>query len=370
MSVERQQPTVMQLVLSLEPGGTERLVIEIVKRLSEQFRMLVCCLDQQGDWAGELIDRGVPVVALHRRAGFRPSLGLQVARLAAAHNTSIVHCHHYSPFVYGRIASLMTRVGVVFTEHGRLSDAPPTLKRRLANRLFRQASAPVFAVSEALKQHVVAEGFTRVGVIYNGIDPGEPPGTVERAEVRRELDLADDDFVIGTTARLDPVKDLPTLVAAVAQMRSQSGRGTLVIVGDGPDRSVIEQSIRDHALAPHVRLTGYRQDARRLMAAFDVYANSSISEGVSLTILEAMAAVLPVAATGVGGTPEVVLDDVTGTLVAARNAGSMAAALASLADPERRRRLGEAGRRRVESAFSIDRMVQDYAREYTRLGVH
>ncbi len=352
MSVERQQPTVMQLVLSLEPGGTERLVIEIVKRLSEQFRMLVCCLDQQGDWAGELIDRGVPVVALHRRAGFRPSLGLQVARLAAAHNTSIVHCHHYSPFVYGRIASLMTRVGVVFTEHGRLSDAPPTLKRRLANRLFRQASAPVFAVSEALKQHVVAEGFTRVGVIYNGID------------------LADDDFVIGTTARLDPVKDLPTLVAAVAQMRSQSGRGTLVIVGDGPDRSVIEQSIRDHALAPHVRLTGYRQDARRLMAAFDVYANSSISEGVSLTILEAMAAVLPVAATGVGGTPEVVLDDVTGTLVAARNAGSMAAALASLADPERRRRLGEAGRRRVESAFSIDRMVQDYAREYTRLGVH
>ena len=115
-------------------------------------------------------------------------------------------------------------------------------------------------------------------------------------------------------------------------------------------------------------MLGYSAAVRQLLPGFDAYANSSISEGISLTILEAMAAALPVVATGVGGTPEVVVDGETGRLVSARSADAMAAAILELAQaPARARQMGIAGRARVERAFNIDRMVEDYAREYDRL---
>jgi glycosyltransferase involved in cell wall biosynthesis len=364
----------MQLVLNLAPGGTERLTIEIVNRLSDGFHMVVCCLDDEGGWAGELTDRGVLVVPLHRSAGFHPSLGLRVARLAARHNATVVHCHHYTPFVYGRIASALNRrLGLVFTEHGRLSDGPPQPKRKAANIVLSRLPGGMFAVSAALKRHMVAEGFPehRVGVIYNGIDPGSTPTADERRQARRLLGISEEAFLIGTAARLDTVKDLPTLIKAFATIRAHLPSASLLIVGDGDERPVLESEIRRLQLQRSVNLIGYRSDARRLFPAFDVYVNSSISEGVSLTILEAMAAALPVVATSVGGTPEVVCHGGTGLLVAARSPNAIADALLQLAcSPNRRRTLGSAGRTRVETVFTIDRMVADYAREYDRAGRH
>jgi glycosyltransferase involved in cell wall biosynthesis len=117
-----------------------------------------------------------------------------------------------------------------------------------------------------------------------------------------------------------------------------------------------------------VRFFGYSSAVRALLPGFDIYANSSISEGISLTILEAMTAAIPVVATRVGGTPEVVIDGTTGLMVPARSPEQMGDALAALAvSSPRRHALGQAGRARVESAFTIDRMVEDYAREYERL---
>ena len=126
----------MQLVLSLSPGGTERLVIEICKQLAERIEPTVCCLDESGAWARELESLGIPVVALGRRPGFQPALAKQVARLVTAHGIDVVHCHHYSPYVYGLMASLMTHAKLVFTEHGRLSDGEPSRKRQLINPLL------------------------------------------------------------------------------------------------------------------------------------------------------------------------------------------------------------------------------------------
>src|SRR4051812_16774442 len=130
MSLER--PGVLQVVLTLAPGGTERLVIQIVQQLSERFDMAVCCLDEPGAWADDLSRGGVPVTALHRAPGFHPSIAWRIAALARRHRASVLHCHHYSPFVYGRLAAMLVPgTRVVFTEHGRLSDAAPSGKRRV-----------------------------------------------------------------------------------------------------------------------------------------------------------------------------------------------------------------------------------------------
>jgi len=359
---------VLQVVLSLNPGGTERLVVELARRLHRQIPMAVCCLDEQGAWATELTSEGIPVEALHRPPGFVPRLSTAIARMAARHRATVAHCHHYSPFVYGGLSrAWRPATRVVYTEHGRLSDAPPSSKRRIANSVFSRVPSAVFAVSSELRDHLVEEGFSpaRAAVIYNGIDIGPLPCAAQRADIRRRLGVDDDAFVVGTIARLDPVKDLGTLIDAVGRLSGVPV--VLMIIGEGPERQSLEQQVARVGIADRVRFLGQRNDAREWLAGCDLYVNSSISEGVSLTILEAMAAGLPVVATRVGGTPEVV-DAASGRLIPARDSATLADTLVDLmTDTSRRCEMGRAARRRVETHFTLDRMVEEYRRVYERL---
>lgn len=370
-ATELSESRVLQVVLTLTPGGTERLVVELSKRLADRFGMAVCCLDGAGAWATELTSRGIDVVALNRQPGFRPSLGARLAEVAARYRAEVLHCHHYSPFVYGSLAALgRTPLHVVYTEHGRLSDGPPSTKRKIANQIFGRLPAQIYTVSDDLKRHLSAEGFSsdRVGVIYNGIDPQDPPSLAERNRARRTLQLPPDAFVVGSVGRLDRVKDVETLLDALVRVRVRRPDAVLVVVGDGPERHRLQAIARHYELGDTVRFTGHRDDVRQLLPAFDVFANSSISEGVSLTILEAMAAALPVIATRVGGTPEVVDEGVTGVLVPARLPGPLAHAIHHLAhQPARRQSLGAEGRRRVESQFGLDQMIGQYVAVYESL---
>jgi len=359
-------PAVLQVVLSLNPGGTERLVVELVRRLRSELSMAVCCLDEEGSWGEALKADQIEVTALARGAGFRPGLGHRIAQLAARHRANVIHCHHYSPFVYGCIARLWhPQSRVIFTEHGRLSDAPPSPKRRAANRLLSRSPHRVVTVSADLKRHLVAEGFQsdKVNVIHNGIDVGPLPDGETRARIRRELAVVDGTVVIGTVARLDPVKDLGTLIRAVAGQARQVPL-TLIVIGDGSERNRLEALTHELGAEMYVRFLGHREDARDLLAACDLYANSSISEGISLTILEAMAAGLAVVATRVGGSPEIV-DPTCGRLVPARDPEALGTALAGLARNEMlRKELGRAARVLVEKRFTLDRMVREYRDAY------
>ena len=362
-------PRVLQVVLSLNPGGTERLVVELARRLTRQIPMAVCCLDEEGDWASELTADDIPVTALRRASGFRPALSRAIAVVARQHGANVIHCHHYSPFVYSCFARFWRpECRVIFTEHGRLSDAAPSTKRRFANQVLKRLPRGVFTVSEDLRQHIIAEGFSpgAVSVIYNGIATGPPPDSATREQIRRTVGAADDTLVIGTIARLDPVKDLGTLIEATRQC-ARVVPTLLLIVGDGPERSQLEQFTSARGVEPYVRFLGHRDDARRWLAGCDAYVNSSISEGVSLTILEAMAAGLPVVATRVGGTPEV-LDPTCSRLVLPRDPNALAAALLELANqPAVRDRMGRAALTRVEALFTLERMVNAYRDVYHRV---
>jgi glycosyltransferase involved in cell wall biosynthesis len=357
----------MQLVLSLSPGGTERLVIELCRHLSGTIQSSVCCLDQRGEWAAELEALDIPVDSLSRQAGFHPTLAVELARILKERRIDVIHCHHYSPYVYGLLATVMhPRVRLVFTEHGRLSDAAPSRKRKIVNPLLARWPARLYAVSADLKRHMVAEGFPaqRLNVIYNGIDAGKRPTAPQREAARRALGVPQDAFVVGTVGRLDPVKNIPSLLRAFALLAREYPGARLVIVGDGPDRGALQAEVDSLGLGDTVVFTGYRSDVRAIMPAFDLYANTSTYEGVSLTILEAMASALPVVATNVGGNPEVVVDHETGRLVAGHDKAIAGALLELAGDPNQRHAMGNAGRWRVKRHFSIDRMVQQYAGVY------
>lgn len=357
----------MQLVLSLSAGGTERLVIEICRHLSADIDFTVCCLDEPGQWAAELGQLGIPVVSLARTPGFHPSLAIQVGRLLSSQRIDVVHCHHYSPYVYGLLATVLhPRVRLVFTEHGRLSDAPPSRKRRFVNPVLACWPGRVCAVSADLKQHMVAEGFParRIEVLHNGIEVGGRPRPWQRQAAREALGLSPRAFVVGTVGRLDPVKNLPVLLRAHAVLVAERPDAQLVLVGEGAERAALQAEARNLGIAGSVHFVGYRQDVRVLMSAFDVYVNCSTYEGVSLTILEAMASTLPVVATRVGGNAEVVVDHETGRLVPGYPR-ALAGALLDLArNPVGRHTMGEAGRWRVKRHFSMERMVRQYASAY------
>jgi glycosyltransferase involved in cell wall biosynthesis len=366
-----QRSHVLQIVLSLTPGGTERLVMEICRRTASEFRSTVCCLDDEGAWAAELRNEGIEVLALRRAPGFRPSVGRRIARIAEERGIRVAHCHQYSPFVYGRIASWHhPRLKLVYTEHGRLSDDPPSWKRRAVNPLLSRFDGAGVAVSHELRDYMISARFAadRLQVIHNGIDPGPRPSTDDRLAARRLLGIRDGRFVAMTVARLDPVKDLAGLLDAFARVRVHVPDACLVIVGDGPERARLERRAANADLGGSVVMTGYRSNVRALLPAADLYVSNSISEGISITILEAMAAAVPVVATSVGGTPEVLDGNVGGMLVPARAPERMAAAVTGLArDAARRASIGADGRRRVETAFTIDRMVGEYARIYRQL---
>ena len=358
----------MQVVLSLNPGGTERLVLALVRRLRTRFSMTVCCLEEPGLWAADLHAEGIAVHALRRTPGLHPALGKRIRDIARQVGAGVLHCHQYSPFVYGCLArALSPRLSIVFTEHGRLSDAPPSAKRRLVNPLISRFADRILSVSHDLRRHMVAEGLpaSRVEVVHNGVDV-EPPANRARDELRAELSLPAGAIAIVTVARLDPVKHLGAALEALTILR-RLHNVVLVIVGGGSEHEALRAQAIQLGVDDAVRWLGHRDDARAWLGGCDIYVNTSISEGISLTILEGMAAGLPAVVTAVGGTPEIV-DSTCGVLVPARDAAALADAIRPLAtDSALRERLGRAARERVLSQFTLDRMVDSYARMYEEL---
>ncbi|MGQ0721230.1 MAG: glycosyltransferase [Candidatus Eiseniibacteriota bacterium] len=359
---------VMQIALRLDPGGAERLIVDLARKLPPGYESLVCCLDSPGEWGAMLAAEGMPVFALQRESGFRPSVAWRIASLVRRHRVGVLHAHQYTPYVYGSLATMLAPgVRLVFTEHGRLSDAGPSSKRRLVNPWLARIPGARFAVCRELREFLIAEGFPArsLGVIYNGIDLGGRPEPAGRAPARARLSLPPDRFVIGTVARLDPVKDHAALLEACATIRAAVPSAHLVLVGDGPERAALERRAGELGVLEAVTFAGSRADARLLLPGFDLYVNSSRYEGVSLTIIEAMAAGLPVVATRVGGTPEVIDDGRTGVLVPPGDPSALAAAAVDLArDPSRRRLLAAAARDEAERRFALERMLEEYAAVY------
>jgi glycosyltransferase involved in cell wall biosynthesis len=243
-----------------------------------------------------------------------------------------------------------------------------------ANRLLLRRSDRVVAVGEAVRQALIHnEGIAadRVEVIYNGI-PLERfegrPTISKRAAIRAEIGLEPEDLVVVQVARLDYLKDHATAIRTIERVARRWPRARLVLVGDGPERGAIEDLVRQREMEGNVRLLGQRADVPRLLAASDIVLLTSISEGIPLTLIEAMAAGRPVMATRVGGVAEVVADGQTGLLAPAGDDAALAEHILHLADdPARRDQIGQSGRQRADNLFSECRMHDAYRRIYAAM---
>ncbi|MGD9946375.1 MAG: glycosyltransferase [Burkholderiaceae bacterium] len=366
------RPRLAYVVNSLNPGGTERLVVDMSRAFSRDFDVEVLCLDEPGEWAGPLRDGGIPVHCLWRQGGLDLSMPVRLARHFRRTRPDIVHAHQCTPWFYAALARLLfPGPRLLLEEHGRFYPEADKLLRRLVNRLLiRPLTHRFVAVSADIRERLVRyEGLehSRIEVIYNGVRPPPAMDPAARARLRAELGFGEQDFVVGTVGRFDPIKNLPMLVAALAGVRQRHPDVRGLLVGDGPERGRIQRLAADRG--DHgIVFTGHRDDARRLVQCMDLFVLASLSEGTSMALLEAMSAGVPAAVTAVGGNPEIVVDGVTGWLVPSGDEQALAAALEQArSNPALRRERGLAGQRRFAEQFSFDAMIERYQALYADL---
>ena len=370
MTLEASKPTICQLVHSLRVGGAEVLVAQLARATSPFYRVVFACLDELGTLGEQLRQEGYPLEILGRRSGLDWRCSLRLTRFLRLHQVSVIHAHQYTPFFYGITARLLyPRPAILFTEHGRHFPDYPRRKRMLFNRLMLRRRDRIVGVGRAVRQALIQnEGISphRVSVVYNGIDLQRyGSANQERAAVRKEMGLEPDDFVILQVARMDYLKDHATAIRTIARLASPCPRVKLLLAGEGPELEKVQGQVDNLNVSSQVKFLGLRKDVPRLLAAADLFLLTSISEGIPLTVIEAMAAGLPVVATRVGGMGELVQEGTTGMLASSGDdAGLADHVLKLIADPARRSRMGEQGRQRAHSVFSQEQMLAGYLKLY------
>lgn len=364
------QATVCHVLHSMVVGGAETLAMSLAIEHSGEYRPVFALLDEVGALGHRLVDRGYKVELLGRGQGIDLRCARRLARFFRRENVELVHAHQYGPLFYSALARLFGyRPPILFQEHGR--DYPDFRRPRRvwANRVLLSHRDCFVAVGHSVREALVKfEGLSRdrVEVIYNGIDIfAYDPGRSARETVRRGLGLDEDDFVIMQVARLNRLKDHGTALRALQAVRETMPRANLVLVGDGETRSALEHQCGSLGLQDFVHFVGSRSDVPTLLQGADVFLLTSISEGIPLTLIEAMATGLPCLATDVGGVSEVVLEGESGFLAQAGDHKALAGSLCDLAaNPGLRARIGSAGRVRAETKFSSLTMHARYRELY------
>ena len=352
--------TIGHVVLGLKIGGLERVVVNLVNGLRDsRYRCVVCCLEEGGQFLAE-IERSASVIVLGKGHGIDWGCIRRLAEYFRRENVDILHTHNPSPHFYGLAAAMMAGVRLrVHTKHGR--NDPSSGKGVVRNRVLSRFTDCIVPVSDDARD--VALRIERVQPhkvrrIWNGVDTNRYLPPAQRGAQR----------VIGTVARLAPDKDQKTMLAAFKLVLEQLPDVRLMLVGGGPCEAELHEVAERLGINRSVDFLGPRLDVLELLHTFSVFTLSSVSEGISMTVLEAMAAGTPIVATNVGGCREIVNPPECGLLVPPRSPGLLATAyIELLGDPERRHQMGVAARARVVEHFSLQKMIYEYKQLYDSL---
>jgi sugar transferase (PEP-CTERM/EpsH1 system associated) len=366
---------ILHVVDTLNTGGLEMGVVKLIQRMDpHRFEHVVCAVRDLGTLSERIASQGVEMMCLNKTV---PGLSFQMgafARRIREVKPHIVHSRNWGTIEAVVAGRWVGSCKVVHSEHGIESDRLLDLRRR---RWFRRVAYEladrVFSVSHQLKELLEKRtGFPgrKIEVIHNGVDTQRfCPQPAARVRVRHRLGVAPEEFCIGAVARLEPVKDLLTLLRATAELPGDCKNWRLVVAGAGSEMARLQQFSNNHAsLHGRVNFIGEIQDVPEMLNALDCYVLPSLSEGISNSLLEAMATGLPVIASATGGNPEVVVDSESGMLFPVGDFVGLAERLKMLREQsELRIRLGHYAVRRVMEHFSLESMIRKYEGLYDSL---
>ncbi len=360
---------VLHIIHSLDIGGAERLVLNLCKLLKKngRFTPQVCSLTDGGDLQDEFLNSGIEVFDLNKDEGFSFGLPSKIKAIIEENGIDILHTHNTGPWIYGTLTKMISKVKLVHTEHSNVSVNER--RRLLLEKWFSYFTDAIICDSHVVANFMITRqkiNPEKVSVIWNGIDV-DSFQSHKGVRLKEQAGLGGK-FIIGSVARLVPVKDHTTLISAFEIVKKKIPNAHLLLVGDGPLRGELEKIIAQKGFAQDVFITGYLKDVRRFLSLIDVFVLSSLSEGLSLSLIEAMAAEKPIVATAVGGNPEVISHGKTGFLVQPRNPSEIASAILRLAtDSSLRHSFGIHGLKTAKEQFDLDMMVQRYQKIYKGL---
>ncbi len=367
MRKEKHEPLrVLHLILSLGVGGAEKLVYDMSLACDpSKITASACCLNIVGPLGEDLIRRGYKVHYLKRSPGLDISLIRRIRRLIIEERIDVIHAHQYTPLFYGALAAFSVKnTRIIMTEHGRLFPDKKNWKRCLFNPFLTAMTNKLISISERTKTAMMKNdnfpGY-KIKVIYNGVKQLADKQRIDPEAKKTLLGLRKDWKVVGTAARLDEIKNFPMMLRSFKGVLENEPDSCLLIAGKGPKEAELKKLASELNISERVFFLGLRMDLDEIYQVYDVFVLTSLTEGISITVLEAMSAGLPTVVTDVGGNPEIVVNEKTGYLVPLGDEKKMAQRIIELLrDPQQRGDMGERGKARVKECFSFDRMLESY----------
>jgi glycosyltransferase involved in cell wall biosynthesis len=354
------------------PGGAEKVLVTLVRELDPSRFQSIPCVRKNSWMHNELSQKNREFFFLKDSRSFDIAFLARIVNFLKQQRVDVVHSHEFFMNLYSTAAANLASIPAVATVHGGIEYCSLKMRRRLAYRFVALKGCMVTVCHQVAERvhKTVGIPMKRMRTIYNGIGTQLPNGA-DLKKLRFELGLPDGTPVIGMVGNLYPVKGYSFFIRSMQQVKSRFPDARFIICGRGKLQPELESLARQCGLENSLQFLGFRPDVRRLLQVMDIFVLSSLSEGLSLAILEAMDAGKPTVVTNVGGNPEIVVDGETGFLVPAQNPEALTERVSLLLrDRSLSKQMGQKGRQRVLSLFSRERMVQNYQNLYEALVVN
>jgi glycosyltransferase involved in cell wall biosynthesis len=351
-------------------GGGQISLFLLLERLNKKKFMPYLICPSDGDFLERVNKLGIETSVIDMGSIKKPnfiSTALTIRRLKkfiGQKKIDLIHSDSPRQAFYAGLAA--RRTGKPLIWHVRVGD----VQNKFYDKLLFSLAARVIAVSDAAKKRLarLVSKTDKLAVIYNGVDLDEFGPHLSGRGVREEFRLKDDCLLVGTAGQLIPSKGQDIFLRAAAQVLKKFSKAKFMVVGTGSEayRKSLNDLSRDLRIRDNVIFTGFRKDIPQIMSSFDIVVLSTYhSEGLSRVVLEAMASSKPVIATNIGSNPEAIESGRTGTIIPVGDTDRLAESILELAENENKRKaMGEAGRRRAENLFSIERNVEQIERLY------
>ncbi|MCK4261031.1 MAG: glycosyltransferase [Halanaerobiales bacterium] len=353
---------VIHLIEDLKTGGAERVLANIVTRLNkEKYEVEVWCLVRGGKIAEELREKRIKVRVLNLSTYHDPLNILKLTSLLRREKVNILHTSGYFASTFGRISGLLVKVPIVFA-HPQSTYFYYQKKHLLTENFLSRFTDKIICCSEAVKNW--AKDYERIRenkliTIYNGINLEEFKKVVNSKEVRKELSLTGKERIIGTVGRLEPVKNPDLLLRATSLVKKRFPNLKVLFVGKGSLRDSLEKLAEGLGLKENIIFAGEKKNVFPFLSLMEVFILCSNIEGLSLALIEAMSAGIPVIGTKVGGIPEIIENGINGILIPPDNPEAFAEAIIYLLNhPEEAKKMGERGKEICKNKFSSEMMVE------------
>ncbi len=363
----------LQMLTNFHIGGTERQVANLALGIDpSHFDLHLACLRHSGELLAELETLPVPRSEFRIGRLYSPKTlwqGIRLAHYVRRNLIQIVHSFGFYPNVFTVPVARLAGASIVVASIRDTGDLLTPMQRRLQRMVCRLADC-VLVNAGAIRENLLEQGFdpSKIVVIRNGITLSKVAGKERGAALRQELGLPLSARLVGVFSRLNRMKGVQYFLDAAIVLAGRFPDVCFLVVGDGGSKKELEEQAGRLGLGQRIVFTGFRSDVPDLLSEAAISVLPSLSEGTSNTLLESMAAGIPVIATRVGGNPEVIEDGVSGLLVPPRDSAALAAAIARLLENEDlAASLGQAGMRRVSELFSIEGSVHETEHLYQRL---